>query len=151
MRINAKSVEDYVAQLPGERAEAINILLNVHREHLPSGFEEGLLYDMPSFFVPHERYPSGYHCDPSLPLPFISIGNQKNHIGLYHSGVYAVPELLGWFEAEWPKHVPTKLDMGKSCIRFKRVDRIPYDLVAELAEKMTVDEWIEVYERVVKR
>jgi len=151
MRIDADSIDDYVAKLPDDRAEAVDALLRTHREHLPAGFGEGLEYGMPTFFVPHEQYPAGYHCDPARPLPFISIGNQKNHIGLYHMGLYAAPDLLSWFEAEWPKHVPTKLDMGKSCIRFKRVDRIPYDLIAELAEKMTVDEWIGVYERVVKR
>lgn len=139
-------IADYLASLPPDRADAVRRLLDVFRVHLPPGFEETMAYGMPSFVVPHSRYPDGYHCDPSQPLPFISIGNQKRHVSLYHSGLYADPELMAWFETTWPEHVPTKLNAGKSCVRFTRMDRIPYDLIAELAGRVTVDDWVARYE-----
>jgi hypothetical protein len=103
------------------------------------------------YSVPHSRYPAGYHCNPEQPLPFISVASQKNFIALYHMGIYADPELLAWFTAEYPKHSKTKLDMGKSCIRFKKPEAIPFALIAELAGKMTPDQWIERYEAAFKR
>ncbi|MDX1418321.1 MAG: DUF1801 domain-containing protein [Rubricoccaceae bacterium] len=141
----------YLEALPPERQDAVRRLLDTLRHHLPEGFEETMAYGMPAFVVPHSRYPDGYHCDPEQPLPFVSVANQKGHVGLYHMGIYADPDLLDWFQTEWPNHVPTKLDMGKACIRFKRMDRIPYDLVAQLAERVTPDDWIERYEAAVKR
>lgn len=151
MRIDATDATDYVDQLPPDRAQAVTRLLAVLREHLPTGFEETMQYGMPSFVVGKKMYPAGYHCDPDLPLPFVSVGNQKGHVGLYHMGIYAMPDVLAWFQDEWPRHVPTKLDMGKSCIRFKRMDRIPYELVGELAEKISPSEWILAYEARVRR
>lgn len=109
-----------------------------------------MTYGMLGYVVPHSRYPDGYHCDPKQPLPFINLASQKNHIALYHSGIYSDPELLNWFTNEWPKHASNKLGMGKSCIRFKNPKKIPFDLMAELIGKMTVDEWIEKYESAVK-
>ena len=101
---------------------------------------------MPGYVVPHSLYPAGYHCNPSDPLPFMSIASQKNFVALYHMGIYADPELLAWFEAEYPKHSKTKLKMGKSCIRFKNLKNIPYDLIAELVTKMPPEKWIGVYD-----
>jgi hypothetical protein len=103
------------------------------------------------YVVPFSLYPSGYHCDPKLPLPFFSLASQKNFIALYHMGIYANPELLEWFVSEYPKHSKQKLDMGKSCIRFKKMDQIPYDLIAELLTKISPEEWIEIYEKAFKR
>jgi hypothetical protein len=105
---------------------------------------------MIGYVVPHSLYPDGYHCDPKLPLPFMSIASQKNFIALYHMGIYSDPELLEWFKAEYPKYVKTKLDMGKSCIRFKKPETIPYELIAQLSTKMTPQNWIDRYESVVK-
>lgn len=126
-------------------------LLNIFRDYLPPGFEEGLGYGMPGFSVPHSLYPNGYHVKPEVPLPFISVASQKNFIGLYHMGVYAMPELYSWWVEEYPNHAKRKLDMGKSCIRFKKMDDIPFALIEELAKKVTPEQWIEVYEREIKR
>jgi hypothetical protein len=118
--------------------------------NLPKGFEEQMSYGMLGYVVPHSIYPEGYHCNPKLPLPFMNIASQKNFIALYHMGIYAIPELLEWFTSEYPKHSSQKLDIGKSCIRFKKLDQIPFDLIAELAGKMTVEDWINCYETQIK-
>ncbi len=102
---------------------------------------------MMGFVVPHKLYPSGYHCDPTLPLPFIHVASQKNYISFYHMGVYADEKLLKWFTDEYPKHCKYKLDMGKSCIRFKNMHDIPYELIGALVSKMTVGDWINLYEK----
>ena len=117
------------------------------KDNLPNGFEEVINYGMPGYVVPHSMYPDGYHCNPSLPLPFIGLASQKNFVALYHMGIYANPKLLKWFTEEYPKHCKSKLDMGKSCIRFKKPEQIPYDLIAELAGKMTVQDWVSIYEK----
>ena len=106
---------------------------------------------MIGYVVPHSIYPNGYHCEPKLPLPFMAIDSQKNFIALYHMGIYAKPELLNWFVTEYPKHSQQKLDMGKSCIRFKKMNQIPFDLIAELVQKMSVQEWITCYESAFKK
>jgi uncharacterized protein YdhG (YjbR/CyaY superfamily) len=151
MTINAKTVDEYISKVPDERTAAISKLRETIKTNLPEGFEEGINYKMIGFYVPHSLYPHGYHCDPKLPLPFINIASQKNFIALYHSGIYADKKLYDWFVAEYPKYVKTKLDMGKSCIRFKKTENIPYDLIAKLCQKMTVDNWIALYEKNVKR
>ena len=119
--------------------------------NLPKGFDEQLNYGMIAYVVPHDIYPDGYHCDPKLPLPFANIASQKNFIGFYHMGIYANPELLEWFVKEYPKHSAAKLDMGKSCIRFKKMDKIPYDLIGKLMRKMSVNDWIKLYEKNIKK
>ncbi len=139
------SVEGYLAGLHAERRVAFERLMKGIRANLPSGFVEVMQYGMPSWVVPHSIFPDGYHVDPSQPLPFISLGSQKHHIGLYHMGIYADEALLDWFTGEYPKHCSTKLDMGKSCIRFKNMANIPYDLVAELCTKVTPQDWIDLY------
>lgn len=145
------TVAEYIEQLPAERKNAVARLKQVIADNLPEGFEETMGYGMIAFVVPHDRYPDGYHCHPKLPLPFINLAAQKNFIALYHMGLYANPELLKWFTEAYPKHCKRKLDMGKSCIRFKKADDIPYELMAELSQKMSVADWIEIYERNYKR
>ncbi|MEO2059012.1 MAG: DUF1801 domain-containing protein [Mesonia sp.] len=146
MQIKADSVEEYLANVPEERKEAFAKLRKTIVENLPSGFQECLSYGMVGYVIPKSIYPDGYHCDPSLPLPFMSIASQKNFVALYHSGIYADPELLKWWQQEYPKHVKTKLDMGKSCVRFKNIKHIPYELIAELCQKMTPEDFINIYE-----
>ncbi|MBT8272524.1 MAG: DUF1801 domain-containing protein [Bacteroidia bacterium] len=150
MQYKAVSPEDYISQIPEDRQEAMKKLRKVILDNLPEGFEETMSYGMIGYVVPHSIYPGGYHCTPELPLPFMNIASQKNFIAVYHSGVYADPKMLEWFTTEYPKHNQRKLDMGKSCVRFKKIDEIPYDLIGELASKMTVQEWIDLYEANVK-
>ena len=151
MKIEADSPEEYLQKIPEERKEAMTKLRSVIQKNLPQGFEETMIYNMIGYVVPHSLYPKGYHVTPELPLPFINIASQKNHIAVYHSGVYADDELMSWFKTEYPKYVQTKLDMGKSCIRFRNPKHIPFDLIGELAGKMTPQEWIELYEKNIKR
>ncbi len=146
MQIKADSPDHYVEQIPEERQPAVQKLRKILNENLPKGFEETMSYGMIGYVVPHSLYPKGYHCDPQLPLPFINLASQKNYIALYHSGIYANQALLDWFVGEYPKHCSTKLDMGKSCIRFKKPEKIPFELIKELAQKMTVEDWIALYE-----
>lgn len=151
MKYEATTVEDYISQIPEERKEALQKLRSIIKNNLPKGFEEGISYNMIGYYVPHKTYPDGYHCNPKLPLPFMNVASQKNSVNLYHSGIYAKKELHDWFVAEYPKHVKRKLDMGKSCIRFKKLDDIPYELIAQLCTKMSVDEWISIYESAIKK
>ena len=151
MQYDASTVEEYLKVIPKERQPAMNRLRETVLKHIPKGFEECIQYKMIGYVVPHSRYPAGYHCNPKDALPFANIASQKNYIALYHSGIYADPELLEWFQGEYPKHSKRKLDMGKSCIRFKKIEEIPYELIGELMEKITVDEWIATYEEKIKR
>lgn len=151
MQYKANSPEDYISQVPEERQAVLKKLRAVINENLPEEFQEGIQYGMIGYFVPHSIYPDGYHCSPKEPLPFMSFASQKNSINLYHSGIYAVPKIHDWFVAEYPKHCKRKLDMGKSCIRFKKIEEIPYDLIAELCEKLSVKEWIDIYESAIKK
>ena len=151
MQSTAASVEEYFDLLPEERQKPMNELRKVIKKNLPKGFKEGMGYGMVGYVVPHSIYPAGYHCDPKLPLPFMSIASQKNFVAFYHMGVYANPTLLNWFTSEYPKHVKNKLDMGKSCLRFKKMDQIPYELLGELVSKMSAKDWIEIYEKNLKR
>jgi hypothetical protein len=146
MQSLAKTPNDYIAEAPIERQEALQQLRDVIIKNIPKGFEEMMAYGMITYSVPHSIYPDGYHCDPNQALPFVSFASQKNFIALYHMGIYAKPELLAWFTNEFPKHSKKKLDMGKSCIRFKKTEDIPFDLIGELMQKITVHEWIECYE-----
>ncbi len=145
-----QAVEDYFNALAEDRRGAMETLRSSIRANLPSGFEEVLNYGQPSWVVPHSLYEAGYHVNPDLPLPFLSIASQKSHIGVYHMGIYASSSLMDWFVGRYPKHCKTRLDMGKSCIRFKKVDDIPNDLIGELCGKMSAREWIELYEEQIK-
>ncbi len=142
----ATTPQQYIDSLPPDRKTPMQHLRNVMAENLPDGFSEGMGYGMLGYSVPHSRYPAGYHCDPKQPLPFVGIASQKNFIAVYHMGIYAMPQLLQWFQDEFPKHSKSKLDMGKSCIRFKKPDQIPFELIGQLMQKVTPDEWIAVYE-----
>ncbi|MGG7036620.1 MAG: DUF1801 domain-containing protein [Flavobacterium sp.] len=150
MQSKALSPEEYLAELPEDRKAAIAKLRKVILDNLPSGFEEVMSYGMLGYVVPHSIYPNGYHCDPKLPLPFISLASQKHYVALYHMGIYSDAKILDWFVAEYAKHCKTKLDMGKCCIRFKKTDDIPYGLVGELAGKILVNDWITIYEKSLK-
>ena len=149
MSSKMKSPEEYISQLPEDRKLAMDKIRQTIKDNIPMGFEEIISYGMISYVVPHDKYPSGYHVNPKEPLPFMSLASQKNYIALYHMGIYMVPTLLSWFQAEYPKHVQTKLDMGKSCIRFKNINSIPYNLIAELCRKITVEDYIKRYEEVL--
>lgn len=151
MQSKARTQKDYIAELPEDRKEPIIKLREIILKNLPGGFEEVMSYGMIGYVVPHSIYPSGYHANPVLPLPFINIASQKNFIGLYHMGIYSHKDLLNWFVSEYPKHVKTNLDMGKSCIRFKNIEHIPYWLIGELAAKMTAEQWINIYEQARKK
>lgn len=151
MQYDATSPEDYISQVPEERQDTLKKLRKVIKDNLPKGFEEGIQYKMIGYYVPHSVYPDGYHCDPKTPLPFMSFASQKNSINLYHMGIYAKKELLDWFVGEYPKHCKRKLDMGKSCIRFKKMDEIPFELIGELTKKMSSEEWIDIYESALKK
>ncbi len=151
MQYEATSPEDYISQVPEERQETLKKLRKIINDNLPKDFEEGMIYKMIGYYVPHSVYPDGYHCSPETPLPFMSFASQKNSVNLYHSGIYAKKELLDWFVNEYPKHCKRKLDMGKSCIRFKKMEEIPFELIGELTRKMTCDEWIEIYESAIKK
>ena len=151
MKIEANEPEQYIDQLPDDRKQAMTKLKQIILDNIPEGFKEVMIYGMIGYVVPHTIYPDGYHSNTELPLPFINIASQKNFIALYHMGIYADPELKDWFEKEYPKHCKTKLDMGKSCIRFKKIDQIPYDLVKELVQKMSVQKWIDLYESITKK
>ena len=150
MKYSADSPKDYIDQLPEERKKAFNKLRKTVLDNIPKGFEECMNYGMIGYVVPKSIYPAGYHCDTKLPLPFANIASQKNFIALYHMGIYADQELLQWFQAEYAQQCKYKLDMGKSCIRFKRMDDIPYYLVGKLMQKMTPNDWITLYESAVK-
>ena len=146
MTSEAKNPDEYISSLPEERKIYMEKLRNVILKNLPKGFEEGMNYGMMGYYVPHAIYPKGYHCKPSDPLPFMGFASQKNTINFYHMGIYANKDLYDWFVAEYPKYSTRKLDMGKSCIRFKKFEEIPFDLIGELVTKVSVEDWISTYE-----
>lgn len=151
MKAPGNTVEDILNNQSPERTEPFNRLHEVIVQNLPKGFEAAISYGGLGYVVPHSIYPAGYHCKPSEPLPFAGIASQKNSINLYHMGIYAKPALYDWFVSEFPKHSKQKLDMGKSCIRFKKMDDIPYALIGELMQKMTVQDWVGIYESQMKK
>ncbi len=151
MTSKATTVEEYLEQVPSERLPSFSKLRATILENLPNGFEETINYGMIGYVVPHQIYPEGYHCDPTLPLPFANLASQKNFIALYHMGLFASLDLLQWFTECYGEFSKTKLDMGKSCIRFKKPEAIPFDLIGLLMQKLTVQDWITIYESQVKR
>lgn len=146
-----KTVSEYIKTIDEDRKPAFEKLREIISKNLPKGFEECMSYGMPAFVVPHKIYPNGYHCKPSEPLPFVSIAAQKAAISVYHMGMYMDQNLYDWFVAEYPKHCKTKIDIGKSCIKFKKVDDIPFKLIEELVKKITVKEWIAKYESALRK
>jgi uncharacterized protein YdhG (YjbR/CyaY superfamily) len=151
MQINADNPEAYIDRLPPERRDALALLRRTILENLPEGFAETMSYGMIGYVVPHSIYPGGYHADPSKPLPFINIASQKNFIAFYHMGLYADKDLLRWFTEEYGQYTNARLDMGKSCVRFKKAGQIPHKLIGELVAKITPLEWINIYETELKR
>ncbi len=151
MKSEASSPQIYIDQLPQVRQEPMRLLRKCILENLPAGFEETMSYGMIGYVVPHSIYPGGYHCNPQLPLPFLNIASQKNYIAFYHSGLYADPEIKNWFTETYKARVNTKLDMGKSCVRFKNPEHIPYSLLGELCRKISVADWILIYEKQIRR
>lgn len=151
MQSKAATVDAYLAEVPEDRQKAMAKLRSVIKKNLPKGFKEGMGYGMMGWSVPHSIYPAGYHCNPQDPLPFMGIASQKNSINLYHMGIYANPKLLKWFQDAHAKASPKKLDMGKSCIRYKKPEDIPFKLIGELASKITPQEWIEMYESAFRK
>jgi hypothetical protein len=150
MKANGKTVNEILTNLPEDRAEPFNKLHDIILKNLPKGFEPAISYGGLGYVVPHTLYPAGYHCKPSEPLPFAGIASQKDSINFYHMGIYSDPQLLKWFVTEYPRHSKQKLDMGKSCVRFRKFDQIPYQLIGELMKKMSAQEWIEKYEAALK-
>ncbi len=146
MQSKAQSVEEYISRIPESQQEAFRLLRKIILENLPAGFKEEMSYGTIGYVVPFSIYPKGYHCDAKLPLPFLNIAAQNNFIALYHMGIYANPELFHWFTSEYPKHSKLKPNMGKSCIRFKNYSQLPFQLIAELVRKVSVEDWIREYE-----
>lgn len=142
------SPDAYLAALPEPRRKAVEAIRETIRKNLPKGYAEGMQYGMIGYFVPHDVYPLGYHCDPKQPLPFASIASQKNHVGLYLFCIYMQPALQEWFASEWTKN-GRKLDMGKGCIRIKDsgLDDIPLKLISQAVKKVPAKKFIEVYEQ----
>ncbi|MBT8190134.1 MAG: DUF1801 domain-containing protein [Bacteroidia bacterium] len=151
MNAKEKTVKDILTSLPADKSEPFIKLHDIIVENLPEGFIPAISYGGLGYVVPHTLYPDGYHCKPSEPLPFAGIASRKNSINFYHMGIYSDPKLLEWFVTEYPKHNKRKLDMGKSCVRFKKLDEIPYELIGELMRKMSVNEWINIYETNLKK
>jgi len=150
MKADGNTVKEILNNVPPDRLVAFNKLHETILKSLPKGIETGISYGGLGYVVPHTIYPAGYHCKPSEPLPFAAIASQKNTINFYHMGIYADPKLLDWFVSEYPKHSKAKLDMGKSCIRFKKFDEIPFALIAQLMKKISVKDWINQYETLYK-
>jgi hypothetical protein len=151
MQSKATTPEAYLEEIPDDRKDVFKKLRAVIKKNLPKGFKEEMNYGMIGYVVPHSKYPAGYHCDPKSPLPFLGIASQKNFIAVYHMGMYAIPDLHKWFVAAHAKASPKKLDMGKSCIRYKKPEDVPLELIGELATKVTPDEWIAQYEKAFKK
>lgn len=151
MNFEAKSVTEYLNSIPEDRKPFFNKLRKTILDNIPTGFDECLTYNMIGFVVPLNTYPSGYHVTSNTPLPFVNIASQKNFIALYHMGIYTNPKIYDWFVAEYSKHCKYKLDMGKSCVRFKKMEDIPFDLIAILMQKYSVDDWIRTYESAIKK
>lgn len=141
------TTQEYINTCPEIQITTLLQIIQIIDEHISSWFEKCMNYKMLGRVVPHSIYPNGYHCNPSLPLPFLNLAYRKSSINLYHMWMYANQALLEWFKSEYPKHCSKKLDMGKSCIRFKYYDEIPYELIRELVRKMSVEEWIAVYKK----
>ena len=145
-QLNEKEVQRVLREVPEEQRGALAQLRAEIVQHLPEGFQEMAGNGAFSYVVPLDRYPRGYHATPGKPLPFLELAARKSHLALYHFGLYADKELLAWWKSEYARKVPGRLDMGKSCIRFKKWDQLPLELIGELCAQMSVEKWITVYE-----
>lgn len=151
MQSKATSPKQYLEELPEDRKESVSKLRQQILDKLPKGIEEAMNYGMLGYVVPHSVYPDGYHCDPKSPLPFMNLASQKNFVAVYSMVLYSRKDLMDWFTSEYAKRCKYKLDMGKSCIRFKKMEDIPFDLIGELTAKVSTEEWIDIYESAFKR
>ncbi len=151
MQSKATTPQQYLDELPEDRKEPIQKLRQQILDNLPKGVEEQMNYGMLGYVIPHSVYPDGYHCNPKQPLPFMNLASQKNFIAVYSMALYAKKELYDWFTSEYAKRYKYKMDMGKSCIRFKKMDDIPFELIGELTRKITSEEWIDLYETAIKK
>lgn len=149
MKSTINTIQEYLDSIPTERANIINKLRKILKSNLPKGFKEEMSYGMIGFVVPHSLYPKGYHVNPKDPLPFINLASQKNYIAVYHMGIYQ-PDLLKWFQEEYKLFSKKKLDMGKVCMRFKKDEDIPYEIIGNLSKKISVSDWISIYETSTK-
>lgn len=143
--------DEYIASLPEDRQEPMQQLRDAIAQHIDKDYKECIAYGMIGYVVPHSIFPAGYHCDPKLPLGYMNIASQKTGITVHHLGLYMNKGLTDWFVAEYPKHTTAKLDLGKGCIRFRKPDQIPFELIGQLAGKLSVRQWIEHYEKALKR
>tara|TARA_Y100000815_G_scaffold225204_1_gene212690 strand:- start:697 stop:1182 length:486 start_codon:yes stop_codon:yes gene_type:complete len=141
----AKSVEEYMAALPEDRLEAITAIREVILKNLHKGYEEGMQWGMPSYFVPLSAYPAGYNCQPDQPLPFVGFASQKNHMAFYGFCIYMDEELKNRFVADWKK-TGKKLDMGKSCVRFKKLEDVPLKVIGDAVKRVPMKKYIKQYE-----
>ena len=151
MNSKALTPSEYMTQLPEDRKDVVQKLRQTILDHIDSKFQECMNYGMLGYVVPFTIYPDGYHCNPKLPLPFMNLASQKNFIAVYHMGMYAKKEIYDWFVTEYPKHTTAKLDMGKSCIRFKYAAEIPFELIGALMGKITIEDWVKLYENALKK
>ena len=151
MQSKATTPQQYLDELSDDRKGPVNKLRQQIHENLPKGIEEQISYGMLGYVIPHSVYPNGYHCDPKMPLPFMNLASQKNFIAVYSMAIYTKKDIYDWFTFEYAKRCKYKLDMGKSCIRFKKMDDIPYELIGELTTKITTEEWIAIYETTIKK
>ena len=151
MQSKATTIQEYLDELPEDRRGTVKKLYSTIKKNLPKGFKDVMQYGMISFVIPHSSYPAGYHCNPSDALPFMSLASQKNFVAVYHMGVYSDPAIYKWFTEAYSKSGAGKLDMGKSCIRFKKMETIPFELIGELSKKITPAQWIATYEKVLKK
>ena len=149
MQSKARTVEEYLASLPEDRRKAITAVREVILRNLDKDYEEGMTYGMIGYYVPHRIYPAGYHVDPKQPLTFACLGSQKNYMSLYLMSVYGGGDHTDWFRKEWGK-TGKKLDMGKSCIRFKRAEDLALDVVGEAIRRVPARAYIQHVEAALK-
>ena len=147
MQSTAKTVQEYLRQLPADRREAINAVRGVILANLPKGYEERISYGMIGYVVPHSIYPKGYQCNPEVPLPFVNLASQKNHMALHLMCCYGDPQLKAWFEKAW-KDAGKKFDMGGGCVRFKKLEDVPLEVIGQLVARLPVDVYIRRIEKV---
>ncbi|MFO0973174.1 MAG: DUF1801 domain-containing protein [Phycisphaerae bacterium] len=144
MQSKATSVKGYLAELPAERRAAIEAVRKVILKNLDRDYEEGMQYGMIGYYVPHRVFPTGYHCDPRQPLPFAALASQKNHMAIYLMCLYGSSEQESWFRTAWAK-AGKKLDMGKSCVRFRRLDDLALEVIGEAIRRAPVKKYVETY------
>jgi hypothetical protein len=145
MQSSAKTPTEYLASLPPERRRELAAVRSVIKEHLPKGFVETMQYGMITYVVPLKVYPAGYLGKKDVPVPYASLAAQKGHLALYLMCVYGNPKLERWFKSAWEKS-GKKLDMGKSCVRFKSADALALEVIAEAIERTPVKDFVELYE-----